>query len=235
MEPLFQTERSGKNLKYTIPVPNGTYTVFTMHNEVWFGYAGGTAKAGKRVYDIALQGKVLKSDFDLFVENNNAPALLSFENIEVTDGVLTLELNASVNNASISGIAIVGNAAKAGNIAANLRTAQNSFNRGYKEMRKIGYKEMDVYTETVATDQIRIFPNPAKGRATLEINTEIGQGRVLIHNMNGQLVSHFDLSGIQTTNNQFNIPLDNLSQGVYLVSISNEQTIINKQRLIVNP
>jgi len=178
---------------------------------------------------------VLKSDFDLFVENNNAPALLSFENIEVTDGVLTLELNASVNNASISGIAIVGNAAKAGNIAANLRTAQNSFNRGYKEMRKIGYKEMDVYTEIVAADQTRIFPNPAKGRATLEINAEIGQGRVLIHNMNGQLVSHFDLSGIQTTNNQFNIPLDNLSQGVYLVSISNEQTIINKQRLIVNP
>ena len=235
VEPLFQTERSGKNLKYTIPVPNGTYTVFTMHNEVWFGYAGGTAKAGKRVYDIALQGKVLKSDFDLFVENNNAPALLSFENIEVTDGVLTLELNASVNNASISGIAIIGNAAKSGNIAANLRTAKKSYNRGYKEMYKRGYKEMDVYTETVATDQIRIFPNPAKGRATLEINTEIGQGRVLIHNMNGQLVSHFDLSGIQTTNNQFNIPLDNLSQGVYLVSISNEQTIINKQRLIVNP
>jgi hypothetical protein len=235
VEPLFQTERSGKNLKYTIPVPNGTYTVFTMHNEVGFGYAGGTAKAGKRVYDIALQGKVLKSKFDLFVENNNAPTLLSFENIEVTDGFLTLELNASVNNASISGIAIIGNAAKGGNIAANLRSYQNPNNRGYKEMYKRGYKEMDVYTETVAADQIRIFPNPAKGRATLEINAEIGQGRVLIHNMNGQLVSHFDLGGIQTANNQFNIPLENLSQGVYLVSISNEQTIINKQRLIVNP
>ena len=116
-----------------------------------------------------------------------------------------------------------------GNIEATIREEFQ------EEMYNRGYKEMDVYTETVTADEIRIFPNPAKGRATLELNAEMGQGRVLIHNMNGQLVSHFDLSGIQTSNNQFNIPLDNLSQGVYLVSISNEQTIINKQRLIVNP
>ena len=235
VDELFQSERSGKNLTYTIPVPNGTYTVFTMHHELWFGHAGSAAQAGKRVYDISLQGKVLKSDFDLFVENNNAPTLLSFENIEVTDGKLVLEMNAKVNNASISGIAIIGSAAKGGNIAANLRTSQNSFNRGYKEMYSRGYKEMDVYTETVAKDEIRIFPNPAKERATLEINAEIGRGRVLIHNMNGQLVSHFDLASIKTENNQFNIPLNNLTQGMYLVSISNEQTVINKQRLIVNP
>ncbi|AKP50109.1 malectin domain-containing carbohydrate-binding protein [Cyclobacterium amurskyense] len=235
VDELFQSERSGKNLTYTIPVPNGTYTVFTMHHELWFGHAGSAAQAGKRVYDISLQGKVLKSDFDLFVENNNAPTLLSFENIEVTDGKLVLEMNAKVNNASISGIAIIGSAAKGGNIAANLRTSQNSFNRGYKEMYSRGYKEMDVYTETVAKEEIRIFPNPAKERATLEINAEIERGRVLIHNMNGQLVSHFDLASIKTENNQFNIPLNNLTQGMYLVSISNEQTVINKQRLIVNP
>ncbi|WP_242067704.1 malectin domain-containing carbohydrate-binding protein [Cyclobacterium marinum] len=235
VESLFQTERSGKNLVYTIPVPNGTYTVFTMHHEVWFGYGGGTAKAGKRVYDIALQGEVLKNNFDLFVENKNAPTMLAFENIQVTNGQLTLELNASVNNASISGIAIVGSAAKGGEIAANLRTAQDGYSRGYKEMGERGYKEMDVYTETITRDEVRIFPNPAKGRATLELNAEIGLGRVIIHNMNGQLVSHFDLASIKTGDNQFNIPLDNLSQGVYLVSISNEQTVINKQRLIVNP
>ncbi|AEL24539.1 malectin domain-containing carbohydrate-binding protein [Cyclobacterium marinum] len=232
---LFQTERSGKNLKYTIPVPNGTYTVFTMHHELWFGHAGSAAQAGKRVYDISIQGDVLKSDFDLFVENNNAPTMLSFENIIVTDGELILEMDAKVNNASISGIAIIGKAAKSTEIAANLRTAQESFNRGYKEMYNRGYKEMDIETEISSTDEIRIFPNPAKGRATLELNTEIGQGRVIIHNMNGQLVSHFDLESIKTSKNQFNVPLENLSQGIYLVSISNEQTIINKQRLIVNP
>lgn len=141
----------------------------------------------------------MKSDFDLFVENNNAPTMLSFENIIVTDGELILEMDAKVNNASISGIAIIGKAAKSTEIAANLRTAQESFNRGYKEMYNRGYKEMDIETEISSTDEIRIFPNPAKGRATLELNTEIGQGRVIIHNMNGQLVSHFDLESIKTS------------------------------------
>jgi hypothetical protein len=235
VEAIFQTERWGKNLKYEIPVPNGTYTVFTMHNELWFGYAGGTSRVGQRVYDIALQGETLKRGFDLYKENNNNPTLLSFENITVTDGILTLEMTASANNASISGIAIIGDQAKAIHLAANLRKSQSNYNRGYKEMFNRGYKEMDVYTETAAVDEIRIFPNPAKERATLEINAEIGRGRVLIHNMSGQLVSHFDLGGIQTAENRYNLPLNNLAQGVYLVSISNEQTIINKQRLIVNP
>jgi hypothetical protein len=228
VEALFQTERNGKDLTYTIPVPNGTYTVFTMHNELWFGYAGGTARVGQRVYDIALQGETLKSNFDLFVENNNNPTLLSFENIVVSNGELTLELNASENNASISGIAIIGSAAKDVNIAANLRSYKDAYNRGYKEMA--------TSTEiTAAAEQIRIFPNPAKERATLEINAEIGTGSVLIHNMNGQLVSHFNLNWIQTSGNSYNIPLDNLAQGIYLVSISNDQKIINQQRLIVNP
>ena len=102
-------------------------------------------------------------------------------------------------------------------------------------MKERGYKEMDVYTETVAQGEVKIFPNPAKGRATLELNAEIGLGRVVIHNMNGQLVSHFDLASIKTADNQYNIPLDNLSKGVYLVSVSNEESVINKQRLIVNP
>ncbi|MFP3489439.1 malectin domain-containing carbohydrate-binding protein, partial [Staphylococcus sp. SIMBA_130] len=89
-------------MTYTIPVPNGTYNVFTMHHEIWFGHAGSAARAGKRVYDISIQGELLKNDFDLFVENNNAPTVLSFENIEVTDGKMILELNAEANNASIS-------------------------------------------------------------------------------------------------------------------------------------
>src|SRR5690606_24809050 len=32
-EPLLQTERNAFNLSYSIPVPNGTYTVKTYHNE----------------------------------------------------------------------------------------------------------------------------------------------------------------------------------------------------------
>ena len=59
------------------------------------------------MYDILLEDEIVKPNFDLFVENNNQPIALIFENIEVTDGVLDLSLIAKVNNATISGISIV--------------------------------------------------------------------------------------------------------------------------------
>src|SRR5690606_5128328 len=37
---LFQSSEYGKELVYAIPVPNGTYTVQTFHNEVYFGNSG---------------------------------------------------------------------------------------------------------------------------------------------------------------------------------------------------
>src|SRR5690606_40768608 len=64
-EALFQKERFGKSLKYAIPVPNGTYTVQTYHVETYFGRGTVPQKAGQRVFDISLEGKVVKDDFDL--------------------------------------------------------------------------------------------------------------------------------------------------------------------------
>jgi hypothetical protein len=107
--PLFQTERNGKNLQYMIPVPNGTYTVKTFHNELYWGKIKSPAAQGKRVFDISLEGKLVKNDFDIFVVGNKETELI-FNGIEVNDGMLNLDLVASVNNASISGISIVKNA-----------------------------------------------------------------------------------------------------------------------------
>lgn len=234
-ENLFQTERNADNLNYAIPVPNGTYTVLTMHNELWFGYGGPYARAGRRVFDMVLEGQMVKEGFDLYVENGNAPTLLAFENITVTDGILNLELTAKENRASISGIAIIGEGAKNAINGSTLRGYREMFSRGYKEMFGRGYKEMDLYVENAEQNDMQVFPNPAKDKASLVLGQEIGQGRVLIHNMNGQLVGQFELDWIRTSGNQFTIPLDNLSQGMYLISVSNDQTIVDKQRLIVNP
>ena len=46
----------------------GVYTVKTYHNELWYGKKGPEEAAGQRVYDIFLEGEVVKDDFDLFVE-----------------------------------------------------------------------------------------------------------------------------------------------------------------------
>lgn len=220
VDALFQTERFSKILKYTIPVPNGTYTVFTMHNELWFGQAGSPAASGNRVFDIALQGKTLKTNFDIFEENKNNPTVLSFDNIVVTGGNLTLEMTAKSNNASISGIAIIGNNTKNDFVTASLKSFQQSDNAGQNV--------------EIEDSSVRIFPNPAKERAILEIGAVISNGSVLIHNMNGQLVSSLELNLIRISGNKFSIPINNYLPGIYQVSVTNEQNLIFKQSLIVN-
>src|SRR5690606_24111739 len=102
-------------------MPNGTYTIQTFHNELWFGSYGPPASKGKRVFDISIEGKKVKSNFDLFVQSGNKPTSLTFENVEVKDGILNLDLLASADNATISGIAILDKSDKALMGEANLR------------------------------------------------------------------------------------------------------------------
>lgn len=105
--PLFQTHRFARTLNYTIPVPNGEYRVFTFHKENYFGTVIPDSEKGQRVFDIIMEGQIVRKDLDMFVETNNRETTLSFENITVADGVLNITLAASVNNAIISGIGIV--------------------------------------------------------------------------------------------------------------------------------
>src|SRR5690606_16205451 len=93
--PLYATERNGRNLNYSIPLPNGMYTVQTHHNELWFGHKGPSASAGRRVFDIRIEGALVKDNFDIFVENSNQPTVLTLEEIEVSDGVLNINMSAS--------------------------------------------------------------------------------------------------------------------------------------------
>ncbi|MGB3775645.1 MAG: PKD domain-containing protein, partial [Leeuwenhoekiella sp.] len=118
---LYRTERAPAanlgTLTYAIPVPNGTYTISTYHAELWWGKKGGRATANKRVFDILIEGNLVKDNFDIFVESNNQPTKLSFYNIVVRDGVLNISLPTSVDRSSVSGIAIVGSAINAAPIA----------------------------------------------------------------------------------------------------------------------
>ncbi|MDO6439095.1 malectin domain-containing carbohydrate-binding protein [Cyclobacterium sp. 1_MG-2023] len=221
VEPIFQTERNGKHLVYSIPVPSGNYTLFTLHNELWFGHNGVSEKAANRVFDIAIEEKVMKSDLDLFVENHNSPTLLSFDNLSVTDGYLTLEMTSKVNNASISGIAIIGNGANNSELVKELKNLQAYYyNTSDKEnpIEEINY---------------RIFPNPAKGGANLEIDVQVEKGTVVIYNSNGHLVKKFEWN--KPTENKLSIPLENLSKGIYFISVNDEQNLLFRQKLIVSP
>jgi len=106
-EPLYQSERGSADgllpLSLAVSVPNGTYTVSTYHNELFF--EGG---AGNRVFDILIEGELVKDDLDLFLESENNPVKLTFENIVVSDGELNLDFPVSANRPTLSGLAIEG-------------------------------------------------------------------------------------------------------------------------------
>ncbi len=113
-DPLFQTERvsqnDGETLRYTIPVPEGTYTLRTYHNELWFGEHGSAppGEEGNRVFDIVVEDQIVQNDLDFYSDINNDPRILSFSNITVTDGIMTIDMPVSANRASVCGIAILG-------------------------------------------------------------------------------------------------------------------------------
>ena len=215
---IFQTERNGRSLHYTIPLADGIYTIKTYHNELWFGKKGPSQQAGRRVFDISLEGNIVKKNFDIFRESRNQPIVLTFEDIEVKDGKLNLDMEASVNNASISGISIEGYATLS---LPNFRTETIEM--------QTTEERSDFQVEVKKT---QLYPNPARETTTLEIATEVHT--ILIHNMNGQLVKTLDPGVLQLGRGKYAIPLTNISNGLYLISLVNNSGAIERHQLVVN-
>lgn len=224
-EPLFQSERNALALNYKVPVPNGTYTVETYHNELWWGGNGPSAASGRRVFSISLEGQVVKKDFDIFAENKNQPTKLTFESVVVEDGILNLEMMASKDRATISGLAIFGESVQTTPSGANLRTLSTA-------------EDALLTEEAVDTGlgaEIIMYPNPASQSTKISVNHEIGLENILIHNMNGQLIQHLDPNLLKDGAGGFVISLDGIPQGIYLVSLVGRTKMIKQLRLIVKP
>ena len=224
---IFQTERYGKNLKYSIPLPNGTYTVKTYHNELWFGKGMGapSGSKGSRVFDISLEGKVVKSNFDLYNEGNKE-TILTFHDIEVRDEVLNLDMLASANNATISGISIIGTNSAG---TANLRLAAETMVEGEEN-------GVDQSEEAEGGDtSFKLYPNPATEKVILYTNKELGQSNILVHNMNGQLVDYYNPHDLSPDNGEYTIPIHHLQNGVYLITLTGQNGVIEQFKLLVSP
>jgi glucose/arabinose dehydrogenase len=102
---LYQTERwdedDGTELKYTIPVKNGSY-MLSLHFAEIYG-----SNAGFRIFDVKVQGKPLFQMLDIFA---SAPgknvALVRSTVVDVKNSELTIELIRVKNNPKISAIQI---------------------------------------------------------------------------------------------------------------------------------
>lgn len=102
LDPLFRTNRwGGTNMSYKIEVPNGRYTVSLMFAETyWRG-------AGKRVFNVAIEGATVLANHDIYKEKGFAYADTHTFTVDVNDEAIDVTFPViSKDNASISGIEI---------------------------------------------------------------------------------------------------------------------------------
>jgi hypothetical protein len=98
---LYQSERFGKTLSYQIPVANGNYEVTLDFAEMYW------SAAGKRVFDVSIQGQTILQDFDIWALAGAHAAVQRTFVVAVTNGTLSIGATATVDNATFSAIQIL--------------------------------------------------------------------------------------------------------------------------------
>lgn len=95
---LYQTERYGSDFGYDIPLTDGAYAVTLRFAEIFFD------QTGKRVFDVRVEGQSAVDDLDLIATAGDNVAYDVTYMVDVTGGVLDVDLVSSVENAKISAI-----------------------------------------------------------------------------------------------------------------------------------
>ncbi len=105
---LFQSFRYGREkLRYDFPVQNGEYLVELYFIEPWLGTGGGMDAAGWRLFDVAINNKVVLKDLDIWKEVGHDAALKKTVKVKVTGGLLSIHFpKVAAGQAVISAIAI---------------------------------------------------------------------------------------------------------------------------------
>ena len=104
---LFQTFRYGREkLHYDFPVPDGEYLVELYFIEPWFGKGGGNCE-GWRLFDVAVNDKIVLENEDIWKEAGYSTALKKTVKVLVKGGLLTISFpRVASGQALISAISI---------------------------------------------------------------------------------------------------------------------------------
>ncbi len=105
---LFQSYRFGMNkLKYNFPVPDGDYKVELYFTESWYGIGGGMDCNGWRMFDVAVNNKIIIKDLDIWKEAGTDNALKKTVTVHVTGGQLQISFpHTAAGEAIISAVTI---------------------------------------------------------------------------------------------------------------------------------
>ena len=83
---------------------------------------------------------------------------------------------------------------------------------------------------TVGSDQIEVFPNPAKTTISIVLKQASTQtNSVSIYSVEGQLIRQVSFS-----ENQLNLDIGQLPKGLYLLQVEQDQKSLGTQKLIIH-
>jgi large repetitive protein len=92
-------ERYG-NFSYSVPLPNGNYTVLLRFAELYH------SSPGKRIFDVYIQGTKVISNLDIFaLVGKNAAYDVSFP-ATVADGTLDIRFSTIADNAKVNAVLV---------------------------------------------------------------------------------------------------------------------------------
>ncbi len=97
---LYQSERYAPTLTYNVPVPNGNYNVTLDFSEMYW------TAAGKRVFNVSLQGQTVLQNFDIWALVGQYAALQKTFAVTVNNGTLKIAATATVDSAKFSAIEV---------------------------------------------------------------------------------------------------------------------------------
>ncbi len=105
---LFQSFRYGKDkLKYEFTIPDGEYLVELYFVEPWLGIGGGTNAKAMRLFDVAINEKIVLNDLDIWAEIGTNSALKKTVKTKIAGGKMVISFPESkVGQAVISAIAV---------------------------------------------------------------------------------------------------------------------------------
>jgi beta-galactosidase len=105
---LFQSFRYGREkLRYDFPVQDGEYLVELYFTEPWLGTGGGVDATGWRLFDVAINSKVVLKDVDIWKEVGHDAPLKKTVKVKIVGGMLTISFpRVAAGQAVISAIAI---------------------------------------------------------------------------------------------------------------------------------
>jgi hypothetical protein len=108
---VYQSQRYGSSFAYRIPnlAPNSAYSVQLHFVESFW------TSTGKRLFNVSINGSRVLTNFDIFASAGGADMAVvkSFGSTADSSGTITIQLSATRDNASIAGIAVLGQSGSA--------------------------------------------------------------------------------------------------------------------------